>query len=112
MSISIICFIIYTIFFFCQELVLRTQPNLIVTNYIDADPLRVEWNSSSNFMMALALQHPGNYAEFLNGSIYYLGVKQQSIIRTDNGTVEQDTRLVFENAQELLLVSYHIISAT
>jgi hypothetical protein len=87
-SFLIISSILYTIWHFGQEIIYKKKPNLIITNYHDADPMKIELNDQ-NFVLALGLQDQ-DYSLYINESIYTMKVKHHVVLRNTDGTFEDN----------------------
>jgi hypothetical protein len=84
-TILVITGILYFICHFGSELFYHKSPNVIVTNFNDADPRRTNL-SNDNFVLAFSLQNP-DYSNFVDESIYYLDANLFSAIRKGDGDV-------------------------
>jgi len=67
-SIMVLGLIFYSVWHFGQELIYRIKPRMIISNYNDPDPLKINF-TEQNFAFAISLQDP-NYNFYLDETIY------------------------------------------
>lgn len=82
-ALTIVIIALFTIFF-SIELFKRNRPTITTTVYNEFNPERINLNSSE-FILALGLQDR-SYNNFIDESIYAVGLKLQSVLKTSEGT--------------------------
>lgn len=82
-ALTIIIIALFTLFF-SLELFKRNRPMITTTVLNEFNPERINLNSSE-FILALGLQDR-NYKNYIDESIYTVGLKLQSIFKTSDGT--------------------------
>ena len=71
--------IIYSIWHFGNDVIFKNKSTLLVTNYNDEDPLRINW-TDENFVFTIGLQNP-DYSNYINETIYTLEVIQYVVTK-------------------------------
>ena len=90
MTVCIFITIGISIWLFGNDIFYRQQPNLIISTYSDAQPLKTQF-TDSNFVITFGLQMP-NYNFYVDDTIYTAEFQNIVVGRNSNGTTYTSSR--------------------